>query len=65
MNEFNLNTEDWNLQKIEARQKLLALPPEEAQAIVESILYPQYWRLDLNQSMWQDSFYPDDDEIDS
>ena len=39
MNESDLNWEDWNQQKIEARQKLLALPPEEAQKVVESILY--------------------------
>lgn len=37
MNKSNLNWENWNQQK-KARQKLLDLPPEEAQAIVESIL---------------------------
>lgn len=65
MDEDNLTWQDWNQQKIEARRKLLELPPEEAQKQVESILYPQYWQLDLNQSLWQESFYPDDDEINS
>jgi hypothetical protein len=64
MNESNLNWENWKQQKEEARQKLLELPPAEAQARVESILYPQYWHFDLNQSPWQESFYPDEDEID-
>ena len=63
MNEDNLTWQDWNQQKIEARQKLLELPPQEAQKQVESILYPQYWQLEQNQSPWQESFYPDDDEI--
>jgi len=65
MNKSDLNREDWNQKKIEARQKLLALPLEEARKIVESILYPQYWQLDLNQSPWQESFYPNNDETDT
>ena len=33
-------------QKTEARMRLLAMPPEEAQSLVDQTLYPQFWNYD-------------------
>ncbi|MBR8828812.1 MAG: hypothetical protein DSM107014_13075 [Gomphosphaeria aponina SAG 52.96 = DSM 107014] len=42
-------------EKIEARKRLLAMPPEEAQKQVEKTLYPQYWELSLEDNIWEES----------
>lgn len=49
------SSEDLAAEKIAARKKLLAMPPEEAQALVNQTLYPQYWTLDPNQDPWEES----------
>ena len=42
-------------QKIAARLRLLELPPEEAQAIVEQTLYPQLWQCRAEDHHWEES----------
>lgn len=42
-------------EKIEARKRLLALPPEEAQKLVEQTLYPQYWEFRSDDNVWEES----------
>jgi hypothetical protein len=42
-------------QKIEARLQLLAMPPEEAQKIVEQTLYPQFWECRTEDYRWEES----------
>lgn len=42
-------------EKIEARKRLLALPPEEAQKLVEQTLYPQYWEFRSEDNVWEES----------
>ncbi|WP_404788625.1 hypothetical protein [Altericista sp. CCNU0014] len=42
-------------QKIEARLRLLAMPPEEAQRIVEQTLYPQLWECRAEDYRWEES----------
>ncbi|MCG9891576.1 MAG: hypothetical protein MH252_10930 [Thermosynechococcaceae cyanobacterium MS004] len=42
-------------QKIEARVRLLAMPPEQAQRIVEQTLYPQLWECRVEEHLWEES----------
>lgn len=42
-------------EKIEARKRLLGLPPEEAQKLVERTLYPQYWEFRSEDNVWEES----------
>lgn len=52
-------------EKIEARIKLLAMPPEEAQKLVEQTLYPQYWQFCLEDHAWEESiptYYGEDND---
>ena len=42
-------------EKIEARLRLLAMPPEEAQKLVDMTLYPQYWEFHLEDHEWEES----------
>jgi hypothetical protein len=41
-------------QKTQARERLLQLPPEEAQRIVDQILYPQYWQA-TEVTVWEEN----------
>jgi hypothetical protein len=41
-------------QKTQARERLLQLPPEEAQLIVDQILYPQYWQA-TEVTVWEEN----------
>lgn len=41
-------------QKVQARERLLQLPPEEAQRIVDQVLYPQYWQA-IDVAVWEES----------
>ena len=49
-------------EKIEARQKLLKLPPEEAQARVDRILHPSLWKVDVTQNVWEPLLSSQDDD---
>lgn len=51
----DLDSKRLTQQKIEARQRLLAMPPEEAQRIVEQTLYPQYWQCREEDRIWEES----------
>jgi hypothetical protein len=42
-------------EKIEARERLLAMSPLEAQKLVEQTLYPQYWQVRREDNIWQES----------
>jgi len=42
-------------EKIDARMRLLALPPEEAQKIVDQTLYPQYWKFSSEDNIWSET----------
>ncbi|PSB43220.1 hypothetical protein C7B80_24875 [Cyanosarcina cf. burmensis CCALA 770] len=48
-------TEQLAVDKIEARMRLLAMPPEAAQRIVEQTLYPQYWDVRPEDIKWEES----------
>ncbi|PSB01403.1 hypothetical protein [Merismopedia glauca] len=48
-------SEELALAKIEARQKLLAMPPLEAQKLVDMTLYPQYWSCNTEEFIWDES----------
>jgi hypothetical protein len=52
-------------EKIAARQKLLAMPPQEAQELVERTLYPQYWELVTPDFPWSESLPTSYGELDS
>jgi hypothetical protein len=41
-------------QKVQARKCLLKLPPEEAQRIVDQVLYPQYWQA-IDVTVWEET----------
>lgn len=41
-------------EKIEARLQLLAMPPEEAQKLVDMTLYPQYWEFRSEDHVWEE-----------
>lgn len=52
-------------EKIKARMELLAMPPSEAQKLVDMTLYPQYWSLRLENLKWSEtipSHYGEDDD---
>jgi hypothetical protein len=51
-------------EKIEAREELLALPPENAQKKVNSILFPDFWHLSSETLTWEESLPSYDGEID-
>ncbi len=51
--------------KIEARIRLLAMPPEEAQKLAEQTLYPQYWKLHSEDNVWEESLSLYEAEIDT
>jgi len=42
-------------EKIEARMRLLDMPPEEAQKLADMTLYPQYWSLRTENIKWEES----------
>lgn len=42
-------------EKIEARMRLLAMPPDEAQKLANQILQPQYWKFDPSTHVWEES----------
>jgi hypothetical protein len=41
-------------EKVEARQKLLEIPPQQAQELVNNILFPELWDIDLKNINWSD-----------
>jgi hypothetical protein len=41
--------------KIQAREKLLSMPPEIAQKQVEQTLYPQHWEYQATETHWEES----------
>ena len=49
-------------EKIEARQELLKLPPEEAQARVDRILHPSLWTVDITENVWEPLLPSQDDD---
>jgi hypothetical protein len=54
-------------EKVEARQRLLEMPPQQAQEIVNNILFPELWDIDLENLGWSDRLAipsKDDDEDD-
>jgi hypothetical protein len=42
-------------EKNQARERLLTMPPIEAQKLVEPTIYPQYWEYFLNEDVWEES----------
>ena len=43
-------------EKIEARMRLLSMPPEEAQKLVDMTLYPQSWKFQPEDNdIWEES----------
>lgn len=62
-------TEQLAQDKIEARIRLLAMPPAEAQKLVEQTLYPQKWSIRLEDIKWEESistnYGEDDDEAET
>ena len=59
-----LDSEALAQQKIAARLRLLELPPEKAQAIVEQTLYPQLWEC-REDHQWEESLPSKYGETDS
>lgn len=51
----DLSSEELEVEKIAARQKLLSMPPEEAQALVNQVLHPHLWELDPDRESWKES----------
>ncbi|NJM76632.1 MAG: hypothetical protein HC852_13660 [Acaryochloridaceae cyanobacterium RU_4_10] len=51
---ISTDLEDLLEQKVQARERLLKLPPEEAQRIVDQVLYPQYWQA-IDVTVWEES----------
>jgi hypothetical protein len=51
----DLDSNELAQKKIEARLRLLAMPPEEAQRIVEQTLYPQLWKCRIEDHQWEES----------
>jgi len=58
-------SEQLAIEKIEARIRLLAMPPEEAQKLVEQTLYPQYWEFRSEDNIWEESIPTHYGEIDA
>ena len=54
-NTSDLDSNELAQQKIEARLRLLAMLPEEAQGIVEQTLYPQLWECRVEEHQWEES----------
>ncbi|MGB8699461.1 MAG: hypothetical protein WCD18_08605 [Thermosynechococcaceae cyanobacterium] len=54
-NSCDLELEALAQQKIEARQRLLEMPPDAAQQIVEQTLYPQFWECRREDYRWEES----------
>jgi hypothetical protein len=52
-------------EKIEARERLLAMPPEIAQQLVDQTLYPQFWAYAVEDLIWDESIPTHYGEIDS
>jgi hypothetical protein len=48
-------SEQLDREKIEARIRLLAMHPLEAQKLVEQTLYPQYWEFRTEDNIWEES----------
>ncbi|MGB7415387.1 MAG: hypothetical protein WA902_14365 [Thermosynechococcaceae cyanobacterium] len=48
-------SEELAVEKIAARRKLLSMPPEEAQTLVNQTLHPHLWELDPDQDPWEES----------
>jgi hypothetical protein len=54
-------------EKVEARQRLLKMPPQQAQEIINNLLFPELWDIDLENMGWSDRLAipcEDDDEED-
>ncbi|MBA3921109.1 MAG: hypothetical protein H0X31_05110 [Nostocaceae cyanobacterium] len=54
-------------EKIDARMRLLAMPPEEAQKLANQTLQPQLWRFDPSTHFWDESIpthYGEDSDSD-
>ncbi|MGF1601845.1 MAG: hypothetical protein ACFCU8_07460 [Thermosynechococcaceae cyanobacterium] len=48
-------SEELATEKVAARLRLLTMPPDQAQQLVNQTLYPQYLELAPNQSTWEES----------
>lgn len=60
--------EEYAQEKIEARMRLLAMPKDEAQKIVEQTIYPHLWEVRPEDIKWEGSSLIaecDDNESDS
>ncbi|PZD70187.1 hypothetical protein C1752_17093 [Acaryochloris thomasi RCC1774] len=57
-------SEELAAEKIAARKKLLSMPAEEAQALVNQTLHPHLWELDPDQEPWEESIETHDGEMD-
>lgn len=42
-------------EKIEARMRLLIIPPSEAQKLANQTLQPHYWKFDPSTHVWEES----------
>jgi hypothetical protein len=60
----NLELEALAQQKIAARLRLLEMPPEEAQTLVDQTLYPQFWECRREDYRWEESLPSHYGEID-
>lgn len=62
-------TEQLAEDKIAARMRLLAMPPESAQKLVEQTLYPQSWDVRPEDIKWEESiptnYGEEDDEAEA
>jgi hypothetical protein len=47
--------EQWAYAKIAARERLLVMPPEEAQQLVNQTLFPQYWKFRPEDADWEET----------
>jgi hypothetical protein len=52
---IDLSSDELAHQKIEARLRVLDLPPNEAQCLVEQTLYPQFWECRVEEHPWEES----------
>jgi len=65
LRQIDRSSEELAAEKVVARQKLLAMPPEEAQALVNQTLYPHLWTLDPDLEPWEESIETHYGETDS
>lgn len=52
---MNQESPKYAREKIEARAKLLNLPPQTAQNLVNQTLYPKLWHFDISNHSWEES----------